>query len=325
MTKILLQRLYQAMFVAWSVGTVTFILMRLIPGDMAYRIAAGRYGYDYVTADAAASVRDELGLDRSGFEMYFQWLWDLVHFNLGNSLVSGEPVINDIAHQLGHSLLLAAVATFISLLIAIPIGIYCGQRANKFGDQFGLFTSIALKAQPVFLIGLVLVIVFSLHLRWLPVAGFGEAKFIVLPAFALALSLAAMSNRMIRNSTLNVLRSPYFQFARLKGLSQEQAFQRHAPLNIALPVIAFIAIQAVSLIEGIIMIESLFSWPGIGHALSHAIFRRDIPMIQGSALIMGLMFVFINTLIDLLQYWLDPRLKQSNKPENNRKSKEVAA
>ncbi len=324
MTKILLQRLYQAMFVAWSVGTVTFILMRLIPGDMAYRIAAGRYGYDYVTADAAASVREELGLDRSGFEMYFQWLWDLAHFNLGNSLVSGEPVINDIAHQLGHSLLLAAVATLISLLIAIPIGIYCGKRANKVADQMGLFTSIALKAQPVFLIGLVLVIVFSLQLKWLPVAGFGEVKFIILPALALALSLAAMSNRMIRNSTKNVLGSPYFQFARLKGLTQEQAFQRHAPLNIALPVIAFIAIQAVSLIEGIIMIESLFSWPGIGHALSHAIFRRDIPMIQGSALIMGLMFVAINTLIDLLQYWLDPRLNKTEKPASEREPNEAA-
>ncbi|MCG6270550.1 ABC transporter permease [Vibrio furnissii] len=313
MTKILLSRLYQALFVAWSVGTLTFVLMRLIPGDIAYRIAAGRYGYDYVNAEAAQAVQAELGLDRSGFELYFNWLWDLLHFNLGNSLVSGEPVIAALSHQLGHSLLLAAAATALSLLIAIPVGLYCGRRANQWSDHAALFGSIIIKAQPVFLIGLLLVLVFALHFNLFPVAGFGSVEYLVLPALALALSMAAMSSRMIRNATHQVLNSPYFQFARLKGLSHQQAFTRHAQLNIALPVMAFVGIQAVSLVEGIVMIESLFSWPGIGHALSHAIFRRDIPMIQGAALLMGLLFVAINTLVDVTQYWLDPRQRLATK------------
>lgn len=259
MTKILVHRFYQALFVAWSVGTLTFILMRFIPGDVAYRIAAGRYGYDYVNADAALAVRAELGLDRSAFELYLQWLWDLLHLNLGHSLVSSEPVIDAIMHNLGHSLLLAGAATLLSLFIAIPIGVYCGKRTDRWADNLALLASIMIKAQPVFLIGLGLVILFALQLNWLPVAGFGHPKFLILPALALALGMAAMSSRMIRNSTAQVLQSPYYAFARLKGLNHEQAFTHHAQLNIALPVMAFVGIQAVSLVEGIVMIESLFS------------------------------------------------------------------
>ncbi len=131
MTKILVHRFYQALFVAWSVGTLTFILMRFIPGDVAYRIAAGRYGYDYVNADAALAVRAELGLDRSAFELYLQWLWDLLHLNLGHSLVSSEPVIHAIMHNLGHSLYLQALqhcsrclsrSQLGSIAVNVPIG-----------------------------------------------------------------------------------------------------------------------------------------------------------------------------------------------------------
>jgi peptide/nickel transport system permease protein len=309
MTSFLYKRMCQAVFVAWSVGTVTFILMRLIPGDIAYRIAAGRYGYDYVDLEAAKAVSDELGLEKPALELYFSWLWDLLQFNLGRSLVSGDWVITELAHQLGHSVMLAGAAMLASLFIAVPIGIHCGQRAGKSADTFALFLSIIVKAQPVFLIGLAFMILFALKLNWLPVAGFGDPSFLILPALTLGLSMAAMSNRIIRNATQNVTGSQYFLFARFKGLSHRQAFDRHGKVNIALPVIAFVGVQTVTLIEGIVMVESLFSWPGIGHALSHAIFARDIPMIQGAALLMGLLFVLINTIVDVVSYLLDPRLK----------------
>jgi peptide/nickel transport system permease protein len=136
MTSFLYKRLCQAIFVAWSVGTVTFVLMRLIPGDIAYRIATGRYGYDYVDLDAAKAVSEELGLDRPAIELYFNWLWELVQFNLGRSLVSGELVINELVHQLGHSILLAATVMVVSLVIAVPIGVYCGRHAGKQPDTF---------------------------------------------------------------------------------------------------------------------------------------------------------------------------------------------
>lgn len=307
---IILKRIAQAGFVAWAVGTLTFILMRLLPGDSAYRIAAGRYGYDYVNQATAESVRAELGLDRPAIVQYGEWLMNMLQFNFGDSMVSGNPVIEELSHQLGHSLKLALFASFFALLIALPIGIYCGRHSGKLGDKISLFVSVLLRAQPVFVVGLVLVLLFALQLKWLPVAGFGSSEYIILPALSLALTMAAISNRIIRNATAQVINSAFYQFARFKGLSERQAFTHHAQPNIALTVVALLGIQAVGLIEGIVMIESLFSWPGIGHALAHAIFGRDVPMIQGAALVMGLLFVLLNGLVDLSCYLLDPRQRE---------------
>ena len=307
MGKIVLHRLVQAMMVAWSVGTLTFVLLRSLPGDMAYRIAAGRYGYDNVDSAAADAVRAELGLERPVLEQYLGWLGDLLQFNLGTTLVSGAPVSQELQHQLGHSLLLASMALLLSAFIALPLGILCALKSQGKLDLASLIASSLLRAQPVFVIGLILILAFALHLGWFPVAGFGTALHLILPSVALALSLAAVSNRVVRNSTYEVLHSAYFEFSRIKGLTARQTFLRHGLRNMAVPVVAFMGIQLVGLIEGIVMIESLFSWPGIGHGLAHAIFSRDVPMIQGTALTLGLIFVFINTLIDLVCHWLDPR------------------
>ncbi len=309
-SNILLRRAGQAGFVAWAVGTLTFILMRLLPGDFAYRIAAGRYGYDYVNQAAAEAVRQELGLDQPAIVQYWNWLTDLLQMNLGNSLVTGNPVVMELQHQLGHTVKLAIFASIIGLAIAVPVGLYVGRHAGKLADKLSLVVSVMLRAQPVFVIGLILVLLFALELKWFPVAGFGGSQYVILPAISLALVLAAMSSRMVRNSTCDALGSTWFRFARFKGLNEKQAFEHHGLPNIALPVIAFVSIQAISLIEGIVMIESLFSWPGIGHALAHAIFGRDVPMIQGAALCMGLMFVAINTAADIAVYLLDPRQRE---------------
>lgn len=310
MIKLLLNRLAQASFVAWAVGTLTFLMMRFLPGDMAYKIAAERYGYDYVNQQAAEAVRTELGLDRSGLEQYWTWLVDLVQLNLGKSLVSGENVSSMIGHYLSYTFMLAATALVISLLIAFPMGIHSGKHPSKFIDKFALGFSVLFRSTPVFLLGLVLMIVFGYQLGWLPVTGFGQPQHIIMPSLALALTLAALSNQMIRNETCSVFATAYMRFARYKGLNEQQAEQHHLTPNVTLPVITFLGVQTISLIEGIVMIESLFAWPGIGHALSHAIFARDIPVIQAAALVMGLLFVGINTVIDLCQYALDPRVRQ---------------
>lgn len=310
MIDLLLKRLLQAGFVAWAVGTITFVMMKLLPGDMVYRIAASRYGYDFVSQEAAQAVSVELGLGRSAFEQYVVWLWELLHLNLGHSLVSEEAVNELLWHHLGYSLILAIAALALSLFIAFPVGVYCGRYPGGRVDKMMLSLSVLLRSAPVFVVGLGLIILFALQLGWLPVLGFGRPEHVVLPSLALALTLAALSNRMIKNEAYLVLRSAYYRFARYKGLDEVRAYERHARLNIALPLIAFIGVQAVGLIEGIVMIESLFAWPGIGHALSHAIFARDIPVIQGAALVMGLLFVAINTAVDLAQYMLDPRIRQ---------------
>lgn len=311
MIGILLQRLLQTAFVIWSVGTITFVLMRSLPGDAAYRVAAGRYGYDSVNAAAAEAVRMELGLDRPALELYVQWLGDLLTFNLGHSLVSGLPIMREVGHQLGHSLLLAVVAILFAAVAALPMGIYSAVKADRWADRLALTGSVFLRSQPVFVIGLGLILLFALHWQWFPVAGFDGPQHVVLPALSLALSLAAVSSRVVRNSAFRVLHASYFQFAQMKGLSFGQSFVRHGIRNLALPVVVFFGIQLVSLIEGIVMIESLFSWPGIGHGLAHAIFARDVPMIQGTALCMGLLFVGLNLLIDLCCHFIDPRGRAS--------------
>ncbi|MBV1789810.1 ABC transporter permease [Marinobacterium sp. D7] len=306
MRDLLIKRLLQLLAVAWGVGTLTYILMRALPGDMAYRIAASRYGIDGVDSNAAAMVREELGLDQSGWSAYWQWLGDLMQWNLGNSLVSGLPVVDTLWHMLGHSLLLALTGMLIAALIAIPLGLasaYWGGWLNR----LTLTLSTAMHALPVFVIGLLAVVLFALELAWLPVAGFGSAAHLVLPALTLALSLAAISNRVVHTEAQRVFSAPFFEFAQIKGLSPWQAFLRHGVRNISVPVVAFFGVQLITVIEGVVMIESLFSWPGIGHGLAHAIFARDIPLIQGAALTMGVLFVVLNTLVDLACHALDPR------------------
>lgn len=307
MIAILLKRMGQAVFVAWAVGTVSFILLRMMSSDMAFRIAAGRYGYDNVDSAAALAVSDELGLERPAWQQYLEWLVDLLRLDLGDSLVSGLPVTREIGHLLEYTLMLSGVAIVIAAVLALPVGIYAAVWAGGWFDRISVFASAMLRAQPVFVIGLILLLIFALQLRLFPVAGFDGPDHVVLPAIALALSLVSVSSRVIRHSAFEVIHSEYFRFSRIKGLDYRQTFVRHGLRNFAVPVVAFMGIQLVSLIEGVVMIESLFSWPGIGHGLAHAIFSRDIPMIQGAALAMGLLFVALNLLVDLACFWIDPR------------------
>lgn len=309
LAKLVKKYLLQLLLVAWGVGTLTFVLMRSLPGDMAYRIAASRYGQDNVDSAAAALVRQELNLDQGWFTSYFNWLVDLMQFNLGNSLVSGLPVSETVIHQLGHSLLLAGFGIALSVLLALPLGAWSAQKGGLINSVL-VWISTFTRAMPVFVLGLLLILLFAMHWQLLPVAGYGTWQHLVLPSITLAISLAAVSNRVVHNSVRNVLRAPLYQFSRVKGLSEGQTFLRHGVRNMAVPIVAFIGIQLVSVIEGIVMIESLFSWPGVGHGLAHAIFARDIPVIQGCALTMGLLFVVLNAIIDLLCHLIDPRGQQ---------------
>ncbi|WP_243978092.1 ABC transporter permease [Vibrio natriegens] len=307
--RILRKRLYQLILVAWGVGTLTFVLMRSLPGDMAYLIAASRYGQDNVDSAAADLVRQELNLDQGWFSSYVSWLGDLLQLNLGNSLVSGLPVSEAVVHQLGHSMLLAGVGITLSVLIALPLGTWSAKKGGLV-NSLVVWSSTFTRAMPVFVLGLLMILIFAISWKWFPVAGFGTWQHLVLPSITLAISLAAVSNRVVHNSVRSVLRSPFYIFSRVKGLSETQTFFRHGLRNMAVPIVAFVGIQLVSVIEGIIMIESLFSWPGVGHGLAHAIFARDIPVIQGCALTMGILFVLLNSIIDVLCYWIDPRGQQ---------------
>ena len=303
----LLSRLVQAATVAVLIGVATFAMMRALPGDMAWRIASHRYGYDNVTAEAAASVRAELALDGPALPALLRWLGDLARLDFGNSLVSGQPVLSEVAHQLGASVQLAAAALVLSLMIGPPLGILAGLRPGGVLDRVLLVAAAGLRAVPQFLLALVLILALAVGLRLLPAAGHGEARHFLLPTLTLALGLAAVNARIARDAMARVAALPFWRFAEWKGLSRRQVLLRHGLRNVAAPLVTYLGLQFVTLVEGVVIVEAVFGWPGIGHALVHAIFARDVPMVQGTALALGLGFVLVNAAVDALAARIDPR------------------
>jgi peptide/nickel transport system permease protein len=298
----------QAAFVAAAVGTLSFFMMRALPGDAAFRIAAGRYGYDMVDAKAADVVRAELGLDRPWWEQLGTWLADLARGRLGESMVSGASVWEEIVHQLGATLELSILAWLLAIVFGVLLGTWAALRPGWVSRGVDTVATL-LRASPAFLIGVVLSLIFAVHLQWLPAAGYDEPGGIVLPALTLALALSAGIAQVTRAQLAQVMASDYIEFAQTKGLSAKRVLFAHAARNAAVPVLAYAGVQLVLLVEGVVVVESLFAWPGIGHALVHAVFARDVPMIQGTALALGLMFVVFNAAVDALQRGLDPRLQ----------------
>jgi peptide/nickel transport system permease protein len=304
---VLAARAGQAVLVAIVVGLVSFLMMQALPGDAAFRIAAARYGYDVMDSAAAEAVRVELGLDRPLLLQLGEWLAALATFDLGPSLVTGAPVVEEIAHQLGASLFLAGSAVLVSVLIALPVGVIAGLHPGSWVDRITLALSVGIRAIPAFALAVVLILIFAVQIKLLPVAGYGRIEHFVLPALTLGLSLAAISNRVVRDAVVEAMASDWYHFARTKGLSERITLFRHVARNAAVPVIAYIGVQLAYLIEGVVIVESVFAWPGIGHALVHAIFDRDVPMVQGTALTLGLLYVVLNLVIDLACRGLDPR------------------
>lgn len=305
--RLLLQRVVQALGLALFVGSICFVMTRVLPGDLATRIAAGRYGFDLVSNAAADAVRDELGLDRPAWRALLHWWGELARLDLGRSLVSGAPVWHEIAHQLGATLQLTAAALALALLIGLPLGLRAGLRPGGAVDRFTLTLAVVLRGMPPFLLAVLLMLLVSVRLGMLPVAGHGHDAALWLPALTLALGQAAGLARVARTTVREVLASPAHEFARTKGLSDRQALLRQGLRPAALPLLAWLGVQAVFLAEGAVVVETLFAWPGIGHGLVHAVFGRDVPMIQGTALCMGWLFVTFNLLVDWAALALDPR------------------
>ncbi|MEH3087761.1 MAG: ABC transporter permease [Xylophilus ampelinus] len=305
------RRALQALLLALSVGLLCFFLLRLLPGDMAYRIAAERYGYDMVDTAAAEAVRAELGLDRHWATALGEWWGRLLRGDFGLSWASGRPVAAEVGHQLGHTLQLAGGALLLSLLAGLPLGLAAGLRPGGWIDRATLAAALALRALPPFVLGLGLVLALSVQLGALPAAGHEGHGSLLLPAVTLALGLAALSCRVTRDAMRAVAAAPYYAFARTKGLGARAALLRHGLRNVGVPVVAYLGVQLAFLVEGVVVVETLFAWPGIGHALVHAIFGRDVPMIQGTAMAMGLLFVGLNALVDLACLAIDPRRRRA--------------
>jgi peptide/nickel transport system permease protein len=305
--RVISRRTLQAVLLASLVSSLCFAMTRLLPGDMAMRIAAGRHGPDLVNLAAAQAVHEELGLGRPAWQAWLDWQWQLAQLNLGTSWVSGQSVWREVSHQLGATLELSLAAVALAMLLGLPLGVVAGLRPMGWVDKVSMALAVWFKATPTFLLAVLLMLGVAVHLGILPVGGDAHAQGLALPALTLALGLAAGLARITRQAVQAAVSLPSHEFMRTKGLSDAQAWWRHGWRHASVPVLNYLGVQAVFLIEGAVVVESLFAWPGIGHALVHAIFGRDIPMIQGTALCMGLCVVACNLMVDALGRVLDPR------------------
>jgi ABC-type dipeptide/oligopeptide/nickel transport system permease component len=287
----------------WAAASLIFFLVHALPGDPLLDIL----GPNPNPGDIQR-LRRQLQLDRPLAAQYARFVLRLAVLDLGESLVDRKPVRATLLRYLPNTALLALAAMALTVPLALLLGFRsaCG-KSRLWGALASALTAIGL-AVPVFLTGLLLILVFSLGLGIFPVSGSGGVEFLVLPAVTLALPLAAFLTRLARTVLSQEARRPYVLLARAKGLSEAQVFRRHILKNALVPIITLAGMQAGALLSGAVVVESVFSWPGIGTLLVRAVRQRDFPVIQGAALLMVTLFLLVNFLVDLAYPLLDPRI-----------------
>jgi peptide/nickel transport system permease protein len=306
------RRLFATIVVMAVVAFVVFLLLYLTPGDPA-AILAG----DAATSEDIRKIREKLGLDDPFLERFGQWLWRLLHGDLGISIFTNLPVTHLIAQRIEPTLSLTLCTLVVSVLLAVPLGVIAAARAGSWMDRAVMAFSVAGFSVPVFVIAYVLIMVFSIELEWLPVQGYRPiseglwewARHLILPSIALGTVYIALIARMTRASMLDVLAQDYVRTAQAKGLAPTAVLLRHALKNAAVPIATVVGIGVALLIGGAIVTETVFALPGIGRLTVDAILRRDYPIIQGVVLIFSGAYVLINLAVDLSYMLFDPRIR----------------
>jgi peptide/nickel transport system permease protein len=308
----LLRRVLAAIPVMGVVALVVFLLLRLTPGDPA-AILAG----DNASPAQLERIRASLGLNEPLYIQFFTWINKLLHGDLGVSLISNVPVLKMIGQRVEPSISIALATIIVSVVVAVPLGVIAAWKQGTWIDRFVMGLSVLGFSVPVFVIGYVLIQVFAIDLRWLPVQGFksianGFGPFLerlVLPTLALSFIYVALIARMTRASMLDVLGEDYVRTARAKGIGEIAVLFRHALRNAAVPVITVIGTGFALLISGVVVTESVFNIPGIGRLTVDAVLARDYPVIQAMILLTSLLYVTVNLLIDVAYTLLDPRIR----------------
>jgi peptide/nickel transport system permease protein len=254
-------------------------------------------------------IRQQFGLDRPLFIQYGHFVSALVRGDFGQSFYYRTPVLELYLSRLPNSLMLAAAAMTLSLLIGIPSGILAAVRVNGWWDRVGKIFSLLGLSLPSFWVGLVMILFFSVYLGWLPSSGAGTLSHLIMPAFALGWFFAAAHMRMTRSSMLEVMGSEYVKLARLKGLPERMVITKHAFKNALIPVLTLAGINLVIMVNVAVVVETVFAWPGIGRLLYEGVAFRDFPVVQATVLLGGVMIVVVNLLVDILYAVIDPRIR----------------
>jgi peptide/nickel transport system permease protein len=308
----LLRRVFAAIPVMGVVALVVFLLLRLTPGDPAAVLAG-----DNATPAQLERIRTSLGLNEPLYIQFITWINKLLHGDLGVSLISNVPVLKMIGQRVEPSISLAVATIILSVIVAVPLGVIAAWKQGTWIDRFVMGLSVLGFSVPVFVIGYVLMQIFAIDHRWLPVQGYksifdGFGPFfqrLVLPTLSLSFIYVALIARMTRASMLDVLGEDYVRTARAKGINESAVLLRHALRNAAVPVITVIGTGFALLISGVVVTESVFNLPGIGRLTVDAVLARDYPVIQAMILLTSGIYVAVNLLIDVAYTLLDPRIR----------------
>jgi peptide/nickel transport system permease protein len=299
----LVQRVVASVVTLLGVSLIIFLMLRLLPGDPA-RIIAGLLA----TEEDIARIRTDLGLDQPLTVQYALFVGRLARGNLGVSARTSQPVVQEIQPRLASTLRLALVSAALAAGLGILAGTLAATRPYSGFDYTLSLATLFGVSMPVYWLGLMLIIVFAIHLNWLPAAGSEGVTSIILPALTLAAFSVALIARMTRSSMLEVLRQDFVRTARAKGLGERLIVARHALKNALIPIITVIGLQFGALLGGAVLTESVFGWPGMGQLLVESIFSRDYPMVQGIVLVFSALFILTNLVVDLCYAVIDPRI-----------------
>lgn len=304
MRQYLLKRLFGAALALLASSILVFLMLKFVPGDPVQVLA----GPGARQEDIERLTR-EFGLDQPIHIQYFRWITNLLRGDWGRSIVSREPVLPMVISRFKNTLKLCGAGIAIAVGIGLPFGIYSALHRNTISDLMLTVLALAGISAPIFWLCLVLQVIFSVRLGWLPATGHGTISHLILPAVAVGTNCAGLIMRMTRSSMLEVIQQDYIRTARAKGCQGFRVVYRHALKNAMVPIVTVIGLQAAILMGGAVLTEAVFVWPGIGKLIVDSIFRRDYPMVQGAMLLTGSGFILVNLVADMLAGLVDPRIR----------------
>jgi peptide/nickel transport system permease protein len=304
MQRYILKRFIQAVVTLLLMSIIVFLLVRLTGNPAVFLVS------EYATDEDIARITQQLGLDRPLLEQYGIFLSNALRGDLGRSVTGAQsPVLETVIQRLPASLELAGIALLISVVVGLPLGVIAATKKGSFLDTSARVLSLLGQSAPPFWLGIVLMYAFAVWLDLLPTSGFGGIEYFILPAITMSTVLVAAITRLTRSSMLDVLNAEYIKLARIKGLSERVVIWKHVLRNSLIPVVTFIGQFLPTMITGALVIETVFSWPGIGRLAYEAAMQRDFPMLQAVVLFMTLLFVLVNLGVDILYAYLDPRIR----------------
>lgn len=308
MGRYVFNRLIQLLPVLWLISVIVFAVMHVLPGDPAELMLQGAEG-GATTPRRLAEIRQEMGLDDPLLVQYGRFLGNALLGDLGTSIRFRTPVVGLILERFWYTLELALSGLAIALLLGVPLGMIAAVRQNSWADAGAMSLAYVGASMPVYWLGLILILLFSFTLNWLPPAGADDWRSLVMPAFTLGFVSAGLISRLVRSSMIEVLNEDYIRTSRAKGLTERLVLWRHGLKNALIPVITMVGLQFGAMLAGAVVTETVFSRPGVGRLVVSAILSKDYPLVQGCILFLAVVYLLVNLLVDVAYAWLDPRIR----------------